>query len=302
VPAISTQDDFLAAAFAALPGGWTGARGLLDAPQPRASNALPETEPRAFDTEAEALEHLSRAHDELSERVAALERQARGSLADLVDRLQGYEQQMRTLGAQRRALAAEVQSCCNTTSPRTRRELDSLETTMRIQQVNTAVLAAQSAAYGVRGSIRETDNMLLIANHVFWTFLEPVLRRLGFDLGPSPSFVTWLAPVGSLVTGGMLLSDRQHVRFITGITTFDGTNRFIVESLRSRIAPGFRREFERRTNVPVTVTPIDLTPLGNLRLRAEVLGGFLLIEAFVPDSGVPKGRVAWMVDTGVDGG
>jgi hypothetical protein len=299
VPAPLVSDDFLSAAFGALHGDWSGTPSLVRDVHQRVSDRFRGKELPVPVSDDEALESLRRSYDELSERVAALERQARGSLADILDRLSGFELQFRTLAAHRRALEAQALSC-KTTIAQQVQDLRSLESTARIQQIAAAVNAAQTAAYGTSGSVLSTDNLLLVGNQLFWSFLEPLLRKLGVDLGPSPSALAWLAPVGSLVTGEVLLGERQHVRFLTGIATFDGTSPFVVESLRRRIAPDFRREFERRTDVPVTATAID--PMGNVRIRAQVVHAILLIVAQPADGPPPKGRIAWMVDTGVDAG
>jgi len=84
--------------------------------------------------------------------------------------------------------------------------------------------------------------------------------------------------------------------------TFDGTSHVVVDVLRDRIAPDFRTEFRRRTDVPVTVAPLD--GMKDFIVSATVVRGVLRVEAHQsdPDDPVPTGRVAWIIDTGADGG
>jgi hypothetical protein len=165
----------------------------------------------------------------------------------------------------------------------------------------------QSAAFGEKGSLLNTNNLLLAANQLLWTFIEPILRTAGFDLGPSPSVLTWLSPVGTLVTGQVVLGDRQHVRFISGVTTFDGTTSSVTEPLKKRLASSFFKEFKRRTDVPVTAVALDES-LSGFTIAASVSNGDLTIQLLDAGGGdldlllAQPGRVAWMVDTGVDGG
>ena len=59
---------------------------------------------------------------------------------------------------------------------------------------------------------------------------------------------------------------------------------------------GYFDEFRRRTDVPVTVVALDKF---SGVITATVVDGDLIIHIAETS---PHGRVAWMVDTGVDGG
>ena len=122
----------------------------------------------------------------------------------------------------------------------------------QIQNVTNVVNSVQSAAYGQRGSVLATNNLLLAGNQLFWTFLDPLLQTAGITSATSPSFLARLAPLGSLLTGHVALGNRQHVRFISGLAVFDGTTAVALTSLRNRIGSAFWPEFRRRTNIPVT--------------------------------------------------
>jgi hypothetical protein len=173
--------------------------------------------------------------------------------------------------------------------------------------VTAVVSSTQAAAYGERGSLLATNNLLLAGNQLFWILIDPLLRSLGISGGASPSFLTWLAPLGTLATGHLVLGNRQHVRFISGVAAFEGKTPVVLEPLRSRIADGLWPEFRRRTDVPVTVTWLD--PILGADLLAVVREGVLAIVIVRYDDHslahpvpFPATRVAWMVDTGVDVG
>ncbi len=179
-----------------------------------------------------------------------------------------------------------------------------MATTTQIQHVNSVVNSMQAAAFGEKGSLLTTNNLLLAANQLLWQFIDPLLRGMGFALGPSPSLLTWLSPVGSLLTGQLVVGNRQHVRFISGVVTFDGTRpfsrervaaepigRLVLQRLQASNGRARHRGPSRRGNC-------CLRRLGERTKRGR--------DSLVIDVGeggaAPRGRVAWMVDTGVDGG
>jgi hypothetical protein len=264
---------------------------------------------QAFDAiqqQNEAIESLRRSHAELMNKVATLQAQADRSTVGLLQGITSLEQQLQT--ARSRVLTQTLSS--RRQAVRQQRALDSMATTTQIQNVNSVVNSMQAAAFGEKGSLLTTNNLLLAANQLLWQFIDPLLRGLGFALGPSPSLLTWLSPVGSLLTGQLVVGNRQHVRFISGVVTFDGSGSFKEsESLRSRLSDSSFKDIKRRTDVPATAVPLDQgipafavsAAVRNAVVTVSVLdfgegGGGLAFE--VP----PRGKVAWMVDTGVDGG
>lgn len=201
-----------------------------------------------------------------------------------------------------------------------RRMLRSLQVSSPIQKLTDTVHSAHVAAYGQKGSVFKTNNLLLAGNQVFWSFVEPLLRGLDVPL-ELRSIATWLAPLGSLATAHLALGDRQHIRFVSGIATLEAGVPFVVESLRERIAESLWPSFQRRTNVPVTAAPILEEEL--FEAIALVQSGLLMIGTIPLESDVEVGtqlelatrgvvlggqfsktrrRVAWMVDTGEDVG
>jgi hypothetical protein len=252
----------------------------------------------AVKQQSDALEALKRSHEELSEKFTALQEQADRALIALVEGLAGFKEQLRAVKVQEQTVRAERLSV-RRLATRQQRQLRSLATTSRIQQVTGVVNSMQAAAYGQKGSVFATNNLLLAGNQLLWTFIDPLLRQLGIVAGTSPSLATWLTPLGSLVTGHLALGNRQHVRFVSGVATFDGTTLVVLEPLRDRIASALWPEFQRRTDVPVTVVPLA-NKMGDV--TATVQNGILRIDVSFHGAGFPKGRVAWMVDTGADVG
>jgi hypothetical protein len=283
---------------------------------PRRVHAGPVSDQETMDIirqQGEALETLKRSHAELTQKVAALQAQSDRSIVGLLQGISGLEQRLQTAKAHERVLHTHVQSA-RRLAARQERALSSMTTTARINQVNSVVNSVQAAAFGEKGSLLATNNLLLAANQLLWQFADPILRGVGFALGPSPSLLTWLSPVGGLLTGQLVVGNRQHVRFVSGVVEFDGSFEEKKESLRSRLPDSFFRDFKRRTDVPVTAVPID-DRIPAFAVSAKVEDGVVIVNvldfsAAVAAGGAvlsrftlpPRGKVAWMVDTGVDGG
>ena len=218
------------------------------------------------------LENLRQGHLALSRKVRELEDKAAGDASALLKHLSGFE------GQQTQAQRA-------------------LETSQLIQGAVSVVSTLQSTAYGQPGSVLSSTNLLLAGNQLLWTYLDPIAKGLGLPVGPAPSALAHWAPLFSLITARVVVGDRQHVRFISGIATFDSGNPIRLEGLRSRIATGLWSDFQRRADIAVTAQP--LAPFRNVFVSADVHQGTLRLVAAPRDGGVAKGlRVAWIVDTG----
>jgi hypothetical protein len=271
---------------------------------------------RAFEAlqeQGEALEGLKRSHAELTKKVAVMQAHHDRSVVGLLQGIADLEQRLQTATLHERVLQRHNRSA-RTLVTRQQRELSSITARSQINQVNGVVNSMQAAAFGEKGRLFTTNNVLLAANQLAWQFVDPILRTIGFPVGPSPSLLMWLSPVGSLLTGQMVVGNRQHVRFITGVATFTGNEpaedgrAIISESLKPRLAKSFFEGFRKRTDVPVTTVVLDPNTIDPRSVTALVRNGTLfvfaaghtLIELDGPQP--PVGRVAWMVDTGVDGG
>jgi hypothetical protein len=286
---------------------------------------------------AGAIDELGRAQTELAKQVAAL--QAIGDLSTL-------RRLARDLGMLERRVAdvTRVQASALLSQERTMQQaivrqdqaLREQVRSSRIAKLNATASSMQSSAYGAKGSPLATNNLLLAGNQLLWNFGGDLLRRLGGMSPAASSALGWLAPLGSLITGGALLANRQHQRFISGIATdfipvVSAGYRPMVTAvvprtpsawtvrvtLRPYIATSLWPTFQRRTDVPVTVTllpPDEGSGSGSgpggegddLRRRsaqassaviAAVRDGTLYIVVTEVDTGMAT-RVAWMVDTG----
>jgi len=266
---------------------------------------------------------LVQSRDDLGKRVTALEQ--RGDL-ELVGLLKGFvalERQVRDVSARTQAIAVAAGAsgapatdstvggppARTAASPQRlqRLQLRQLQQTrllalrLQIQSVTTVVNTVQAAAFGERGSILSTNNLLLAGNQLFWSLLDPVLQITGALNPASATVVAALAPIGTLFTGEILLGDRQHVRFVSGVTQVPNTAGAVVrESLRGRVAEGEWPRFRERTDVLITFVT---SPPGINASDVVVSVNQGSVEIRVPfgvetDRVTPFIRVAWTVDTG----
>jgi hypothetical protein len=145
----------------------------------------------------------------------------------------------------------------------------------RSRQVWNNVLMASAfpffAAYGDRGNPFGTNNLIMTGSLLAWMFGDEIIDNFAGDSKVAKggaSLWSYLAPVGHGATTYFLLRNKQHERFISGVTTVPG-GAALTTSITIAIAPS---------------GSIDAT-------------GKLVIK-FSP--GVPIGEsatVAWIVDT-----
>jgi len=188
-----------------------------------------------------------------------------------------------------------------------------------------AILLATSlplfAAYGERRSPFGTNNLTLVLLLLIWLVGDEVVEAVfGSGSGKSayaiPDADAWsyLAPIGNILAAWWLLSDRQHERFVTGVTTIklNGRERHqVAVSLRDQIGTDYFEDFKTFAGVPAvaSIGAIRLSNEGsavNPRIdapRARVREGELTLSfRIVPGSGsLPSNLgevdIAWMVDT-----
>jgi len=229
---------------------------------------------------------LERDHAELAARVESIEKRTDQAVMGVVEGLGQFKKQFAAVGPSDVAALAQA---------------------AQLQQVSGVVASVQSAAYGERGSVLSRNNLLLAGNQLAWMFVGPALQRLGIMSGATAQLISTLAPLGTLITGGLTLGRVQHVRFVSGVSEFRGAQRTVIETLRNRIAEADWPEFSKRTDIPVSVMTMSGTPFNG---TAVVQDGVLVITVPPPGGGggIPlllgdfRERVAWMVDTGADGG
>lgn len=193
------------------------------------------------------------------------------------------------------------------------------------------------AAYGKRGDLFDSNNLTLVASLLIFLIGDEVVEAIFGSDKENTAFAvqdadvwSYLAPIANVAAGWWLLSDRQHQRFVTGVTTVKLANvrahashghtayHYKIEvdlDLKRQIAPDHVADFETFANVPVvaTVKSIDWSdsarPLSpNIqRLTARVEEGRLKLTFYVVPAPGYKRRpyptelgavdIAWMVDT-----
>jgi hypothetical protein len=248
---------------------------------------------------ARQLDTLRQAHVELAHKVSQLEERAGGESFEVLKHLSSLEGRVQELAVQNQASSA-ADSATRTSLAQQAKAQRALETMQTIQAAVGVASTLQSTAYGQRGSLLSANNLLLAGNQLLWTYIDPIAKFLELPVGPAPSPLAYCAPLLSLVTARVVLGDRQHVRFITGITEF-GPGEDVRLDLRSRIADRLWPEFQQRADVTVTAQPLG--PRRNLSVFAEVRHGTLRLNAATRDRAKLQGlRVAWIVDTGEDVG
>lgn len=268
---------------------------------------------------ARAIDQLAAAQRELAERVTRL--QSNGDLALLRGLVDGLGKLERRLGGvkrlQDRALKEQKRSLQGQIARQTR--ASRLQNrAAQIQKLQGAVASAQSAAFGTAGDLLATNNLLLAANQVGWSFAPEILKAFGIAKAGTSSPFAWLAPLASLVTSQAILGRRQHERFVSGVITihpaddnYYGYVHYDMArlSLRGHIAPAEWDLFAKRTDVPVTTMVLDPKPPATSAIWSggEVQDGTLTVRIGIydsmryhasPSTGLPEQViVAWTVDT-----
>jgi len=202
----------------------------LDASIPRARQPAP-IEPMPAPV-ARAIERLTRSNERLAKQTAALQAQADEALLRLADALVVLRGQVRDVARASRApargtaglprgRAGEAVVRRQVVLPKSARlgarasrarEARLLAARTEIQKVTNIVNSLQAAAYGEKGRLFATNNLLLAANQLFWSFLDPSLQRLGVLGAGSATVLSAFAPLGSLISGAVLVGSRQKSR------------------------------------------------------------------------------------------
>jgi len=281
---------------------------------------------RAYDAIAHngrAIDQLAASQRELADRLAkqqsngdlALLRGIVEGLASLERRVEGVKRrQDRALGAHKRSVQKQF--------ARQARALTAQTRATQIQKLHGAVASMQSAAYGTRGRLVSTNNVLLAANQLGWSYAPQIFEALGLAKPGSTSPLAWLAPSASLVASRAVLGRRQHERFISGVvrvpikpipaSTITGSLMVLslasmrvgglgekTFSLKNHIAPAEWGAFAKRTDV--TVTTAILEPPGafenGIWISGQVSGGNLTVRILALSSDPTSVVVSWTVDT-----
>src|SRR5262249_43199350 len=126
---------------------------------------------RALRRHDRALDELARAQADLADRVSELEE--RGDLV-LLGLLRGFG----GLEARTTATASELRATADAVKQQAK-ELGSQGMSAQLQKLLDVVTSAQVAAFGEKGSVFSSNNLVLAGNQILWGFLDPVLRYFG---------------------------------------------------------------------------------------------------------------------------
>jgi hypothetical protein len=166
---------------------------------------------------------------------------------------------------------------------------------------NSVLLASAApfyAAYGKSGDPFHRNNLILTGSLLGWLVGDELIDQFsGKSSNALKSGANWwsyLAPVGNGATVYFLLKDKQHQRFISGVTDVPATGEITV-SLVDVIAKDFNDDFKRDDH-PAVATVLEPAGLAGTVTASVKQGNLkLMVEPDSPIGGVTK--VAWIVDT-----
>lgn len=172
----------------------------------------------------------------------------------------------------------------------------------RTRSLMNGVLAATAApffvAYGDRTSPFTKNNGILTGSLLFWMvgddLLDMFAGKSGFARGGATAW-SYLAPFLNAGTVYLFLGDKQHVRFVSGVTTVPSGS-FTVP-LTNRIAKGSFEGFKTGKHMVVAtlVSPGQAgSPPTPAQVSASVNNGELTLTV---NPALPNVNVAWIVDT-----
>ena len=179
----------------------------------------------------------------------------------------------------------------------------------RTDRVRAAVSTMQGAAYGERGNVFATNNLLLGASELLWGSIDTLLRRVGLWSDPSPVPLTWVGPLIGLVAGHFTVGQQQFERFISGQLTLEplsdddaDVRRFGYTGtvdLRPHIAPGHWEEFRKKPAVPATAQVVDAGAFG-IAIAWVEFGTLQILALSAPAKAALQ--ITWTVDVEAPGG
>jgi hypothetical protein len=163
------------------------------------------------------------------------------------------------------------------------------------------------AAYGDVNNPFSRDNLILTASLVGWMVGDEVIDRFTRGGGKNSNNRLWrrgtntwsyIAPVGNALTVWALLKDRQHERYLTGISKVTPGTELPVD-LTTMVAKDYKDTFSSITTVRVVASLLEHPNLlqdgdNTLSVAARVEAGTLKLKV----TGDPSKQVdvAWIID------
>jgi len=168
------------------------------------------------------------------------------------------------------------------------------------------------AAYGKRSDPFATNNLILGGSLLFWLVGDELIDQFSGKSGVAKTganWWSWLAPIGNGATVFFLLDDKQHERYVAGVSTITGTNAVTVK-LEGVLGEDSFEDFKKDTPHAVVATLVtSATGVVGSDGTDDVTGPLAIASASVSGAGeltitltgsLAAGtsvQVAWIVDT-----
>jgi hypothetical protein len=170
---------------------------------------------------------------------------------------------------------------------------------------NNVLLATSApffAAYGETGNPFATNNLILTGSLLGWLFGDEVIDQFSGKssfLKGGANLWSYLAFAGNGATAYFLLRNKQHERFVSGVTAVAATTGIAkVELTKGQIASGSADDFKtkRHTVMATFLDPAEGAPPTARSVQAEVTADGLLTLTIAPKPAKDM-KVAWIIDT-----
>jgi hypothetical protein len=170
-------------------------------------------------------------------------------------------------------------------------------------------------AYGKQDDPFARDNLILAGSLIGWLIGDELIDQFSGKSSLAQTGATWwswLAPIGNGATVYFLLKDRQHERYIGGISTIEAPLGHVIVKLEDVIGKDSFSDFKGKSHSVVATLLEDksgvvsaisgsttVTGTVKLSIASAVIDGTgqLTITLNGVLSGTDKAKVAWIVDT-----
>jgi hypothetical protein len=168
------------------------------------------------------------------------------------------------------------------------------------------------AAYGKRSDPFATNNLILGGSLLGWLVGDELIDQFSGKSGVAKTganWWSWLAPIGNGATVHFLLKDKQHERYIAGISTIAAGQASVLVKLENLIGEDSFEDFKKDTPHSVVATLVtgttgDIDPVAattvnaNLSIAsASIAQGTDELTITLTGAALAAVKVAWIVDT-----
>jgi hypothetical protein len=162
----------------------------------------------AIERQRRAVQDLSRAQRDLAARLTEMQEQSDAALTGLLNGLARLREETAAASQTQSQAVAAARRGASAQARQQARALRDRNAAATLDKINATVNSMQTAAFGEKGKLLSTNNLLLAGNQLFWSFIDPLLKGLGLYEGAAPSTLAILAPIGSLATAQAVLAGR----------------------------------------------------------------------------------------------